>query len=88
MIRLLIADDHPVVRAGLKGIVAEQPDMRIVAESMELDVKTETGTVYNGTVQVGDRRFLVDRMRIDIKKTPSSLSVDLEPLPSPATRPR
>ena len=32
MIRLLIADDHPVVRAGLKGTVAQQPDMRIVAE--------------------------------------------------------
>ena len=31
--RLLIADDHPVVRAGLRGILASQPDFEVVAEA-------------------------------------------------------
>jgi DNA-binding NarL/FixJ family response regulator len=33
VIRLLIADDHPIVREGLKRIVAECPDMQVVAEA-------------------------------------------------------
>ena len=32
-IRLLIADDHPVVRVGLRGMLAEQPDLEVVAEA-------------------------------------------------------
>ena len=37
MIRLLIADDHPVVREGLRRIVAEQPWLRVVAEAADGD---------------------------------------------------
>ena len=33
MIRLLIADDHPVVRDGLRGMVAEEPDLEVVGEA-------------------------------------------------------
>lgn len=33
MIRLFIADDHPIVRAGLAGIVAEEGDMTVVGET-------------------------------------------------------
>jgi DNA-binding NarL/FixJ family response regulator len=29
MVRVLIADDHPIVRRGLKQIVADQPDMTV-----------------------------------------------------------
>lgn len=32
-IRLVIADDHPVVRAGLEGMLASQPDFEIVGEA-------------------------------------------------------
>jgi DNA-binding NarL/FixJ family response regulator len=32
-IRLLIADDHPVVRAGLQGMLAGQPDFEVVGEA-------------------------------------------------------
>lgn len=41
-IRLLIADDHPVARAGLRGMLEGQPDFEVVgeattgAEAMEL----------------------------------------------------
>ncbi len=48
MIRLLIADDHPIVREGLKRIVADCPDMRVVAEAADADearTKSETADV-------------------------------------------
>src|ERR671925_385437 len=32
-IRLLIADDHPVVRDGLRAMLATQPDMELVGEA-------------------------------------------------------
>jgi DNA-binding NarL/FixJ family response regulator len=32
-IRLVIADDHPVVRAGLQGMLTSQPDFEIVGEA-------------------------------------------------------
>jgi two-component system, NarL family, response regulator len=31
-IRLLVADDHPIVRQGLVAILNDQPDMNVVAE--------------------------------------------------------
>ena len=33
MIRLLVADDHPVVRAGLAAVLVQQPDLELVAEA-------------------------------------------------------
>ena len=33
MIRILIADDHSIVRAGLKEFIADQPDMEVAAEA-------------------------------------------------------
>jgi two-component system invasion response regulator UvrY len=32
MIQIVVADDHPVVRAGIKQIVAEAPDLQVGAE--------------------------------------------------------
>jgi len=37
MIRLCIADDHPIVRAGLSEIVADEGDMRVVGEAASGD---------------------------------------------------
>jgi len=34
-IRVLIVDDHPVVRMGLKAMIDAQPDMQVVAESAD-----------------------------------------------------
>ncbi len=33
MIRILIADDHAIVREGLKQILSETPDMFVAAEA-------------------------------------------------------
>jgi DNA-binding NarL/FixJ family response regulator len=32
-IRILLADDHPLLRDGVAGLVADQPDMELVAEA-------------------------------------------------------
>ena len=32
-IRILLADDHAVVRQGFRAILAQQPDMQIVGEA-------------------------------------------------------
>jgi two-component system, NarL family, invasion response regulator UvrY len=37
MIKVLIVDDHPVVRKGLKAELLEQPDLRVVAEAADGD---------------------------------------------------
>jgi two-component system invasion response regulator UvrY len=33
MIRILIADDHPIVRQGIKQVLEEAPDMKVVGEA-------------------------------------------------------
>ena len=33
MIKILIADDHPVVRRGLKQILGEEPDVGLLGEA-------------------------------------------------------
>src|SRR4051812_19299537 len=33
--RVLIADDHPIVRAGLKKVLDAQPDLEVVAEAAD-----------------------------------------------------
>ncbi len=32
-IRILIADDHPLVREGLRGLISAEPDMELVGEA-------------------------------------------------------
>jgi DNA-binding NarL/FixJ family response regulator len=49
-IRILVCDDHPVVRSGLRGMIQSQPDLEVVAEAGE------------GAEAVG----LADRFRPDI----------------------
>jgi two-component system invasion response regulator UvrY len=35
VIRILVADDHPIVRQGLKQIIADSPDMVVTAEAAD-----------------------------------------------------
>ena len=34
-IRLLVCDDHPVVRSGLRGVLRSQPDFEVVGEASD-----------------------------------------------------
>jgi len=36
-IRVILADDHPVVRDGLATMVNQQPDMEVIAEASDGD---------------------------------------------------
>ncbi|WP_369216437.1 response regulator [Streptomyces flavofungini] len=40
-IRLLLADDHPVVRAGLRAVLDAEPDFEIVAEAATAEAAVE-----------------------------------------------
>lgn len=33
MIRILLADDHAIVREGLRALLGQEPDIQIVAEA-------------------------------------------------------
>lgn len=33
--RILLADDHPLVRAGLRSVIEREPDLRVVAEASD-----------------------------------------------------
>jgi two-component system response regulator NreC len=44
MIRVLVADDHAVVRAGLRMLIGSQPDMEVVGEAADgADAVVKTG---------------------------------------------
>jgi two-component system, NarL family, invasion response regulator UvrY len=43
MIRLIIADDHPIVREGLRYVVAQSRDIQVVAEAAEGDEAIRIG---------------------------------------------
>jgi two-component system NarL family response regulator len=48
-IRILLADDHPPLRAGLAAILNSQPDLKVVAEAgggREVMASTEAADVY------------------------------------------
>src|SRR6266566_3266349 len=34
-IRVLVADDHPVVRAGLAAVISQQPELELVGEAAD-----------------------------------------------------
>lgn len=40
-IRLLLADDHPVVRAGLRAVLESEPDLAVVAEAATAEQAVE-----------------------------------------------
>ncbi len=46
MMRLLIADDHPIVREGLKRIIAECTDMTVTAEAGDSNEVLEYSKTY------------------------------------------
>jgi len=53
-IRLLVADDHPVVRAGLRMLLATQSDMEVVGEAVDGQTAVERALELEPDVVVMD----------------------------------
>ncbi len=56
-IRVILADDHPVVRDGLAAIVNQQKDMRVVAEADDGDIAIALYEEHRPDVMVLDLRM-------------------------------
>jgi DNA-binding NarL/FixJ family response regulator len=56
-IRLLICDDHPVVRSGLRGILNSQPDFEVVAEAADGAQAVELARRFRPDVALMDLRM-------------------------------
>ena len=56
-IRILVADDHPVVREGLRGLIAIQPDMVVVAEASNGHEAIQQFRIHRPDVTVMDLRM-------------------------------
>ena len=54
MITILLADDHDMVRAGLRSVLERQPDMTVVAEACDGAAAVETALRLEPTVAVID----------------------------------
>ena len=57
MIRLLIADDHPVVRAGLAGLLSDEPGLEVVAEASDGDEAVRLAAATHPDVVLMDLRM-------------------------------
>lgn len=57
MIEVVLADDHPVVRAGLRAVIDGQPDMRVVAEVGTAEDLVRWTATHRADVVLLDLRF-------------------------------
>lgn len=57
MIRLVIADDHPIVRAGLKALFSSEDQIQVVAEAANADEAVAAAERENPDVVLMDLRF-------------------------------
>jgi len=57
MIRLLIVDDHPVVRAGLAGLLSDEPGFEVVAEASDGDEAVRLASATRPDVILMDLRM-------------------------------
>ena len=53
-IRILVADDHPIVREGLRGLISVQPDIVVVAEASNGREAIEQFRIHRPDVTVMD----------------------------------
>ncbi|MEV0676456.1 response regulator transcription factor [Actinosynnema sp. NPDC050436] len=56
-IRLLLADDHPVVRAGLRALLETEPDLVVVAEAATAERAVELAAELDVDVVLMDLQF-------------------------------
>jgi DNA-binding NarL/FixJ family response regulator len=72
-VRVLIADDHPVVRAGLQGLLAQEPDIEVVgeatngAEAVELARRLRPNVVLMDLrMPILDGAAAIDRIHVEL----------------------
>lgn len=56
-VRLLLADDHPVVRAGLRAVLEGEPDFEVVAEAPTAERAVELAAELDVDVVLMDLQF-------------------------------
>lgn len=52
--RILVADDHAIVRQGLKLLIDSQPDMKVVAEAVDGNAVLERAAAVKPDIVVMD----------------------------------
>ncbi|UOE43188.1 response regulator transcription factor [Agromyces larvae] len=57
MIRVLIVDDHPVVRAGLRAVLSSEPDVEVVADLGEASAAIDAVATLRPDVVLMDLQF-------------------------------
>lgn len=57
MIRLILCDDHPIVRAGLRAVLATEPDIEVVAEAASAEEAVEVARSTPADLVLMDLQF-------------------------------
>jgi DNA-binding NarL/FixJ family response regulator len=65
VIRILIADDHPVVRAGLRALLASEADLEVVGEAATPDAAVELAARLTPELVLMDLQFAGDSTGAD-----------------------
>ena len=79
MIRLFIADDHPVVRAGLRRIVQDAPGLEVHAMHSELDhaCATTAFRILQETLTNVARHARATEVRISLRVSTEILALEV-----------
>lgn len=73
MIRILLADDHPVVRTGLRAMLADAADLQVIGEGETPDEAVTLARELNPDVVLMDLQFGTDRTGADATRQIRSL---------------
>ena len=86
MIKLLIADDHQIVREGLRGILSRTPDMEVCAEASSAQETLDLIESADCDVVLMDIHFDSGRSGLDILREIKRIKPNSPSLYSAITR--